>query len=117
MKKSLAIIMVVFVAACAGAKSPAQRMFVAQSNLNSALHVAVVYARQPVCTPIIVHQCADRVVKAQIKKYAESAGRAVALAKTGRGTVTEGETSARIVAATAAVTQLVTYLAQKGIIK
>lgn len=117
MRRILAIVFLLPIVGCAGAETPAQRLFVAQSNLNAALGVAAAYVRQPECSPPLIQNCAEPDVKRRVKSLAADAGEALALARTGRGAITETAYDARIVAASTAVSALIGYLAAEGVIR
>ena len=52
--RQLAVLAFVLLTACAGAKTPAQKVFSAQSNYNTGLAIAVAYKALPVCPATVI---------------------------------------------------------------
>ena len=80
MRRLVLCFAVAVLAACAGAQTPAQRLFAAQANLNAALAVAATYVEQPPCDEKLRRQCADPAVKIRIQDLASEARDALAAA-------------------------------------
>lgn len=115
--RKLAPFLFVILVACAGAQTVPQKIFVAQSNLNSALTLVAAYVQQPTCTAVVTVKCAEPSIKAEMKRLAAKAGDAFAAVRMGRGVVTEHELSLRLSALAGATSELIGFLVKEGLIK
>ena len=109
------VFILLFLAGCAvrGAETPAQRLYAAQAEFNTYLHVAASYVQQPECSAAVQVACAEPRIKEHIKSLAREAK---SLLDAARSALAGSRESPAIEAASAAVRSLVTYLVQREIV-
>ena len=121
MRRFLILPVLILVVSCASmaAKTPAQRVFAAQSDYNALLSVAVAYESQPRCQEKVTLACSDPGVVAVVRKADTDAYTALKVAQDTVRTpgATDSTVNLVLTAAANAVANMRTVMVNHGLIK
>ena len=107
------LVLLLFLTACAsGAETVSQKVYASQATFNAYLGAIASYARQPVCTPVVVIACADGDVVSKLRELVVASRLSLDAARGALGTTGAAQAAAALGASVRALTA---YLVLKGI--